>query len=537
MNHILTLETTGGLKNLSLQIEPEALLILKSVDHFLNAGQIEAYLVGGFVRDMLTGRPTADIDVAVAEDVLKIAPEMADALGGKFVLLDEANRIARIVLPRKDIIPSPVLGKSGDRLNSPLPGGETGELKPWYVDLSTFDGTIHQDLARRDFTINAMAIRLKTFLENPAAFQLIDPFAGQEDLSRKAVKAVNDSVFEADPARLLRAVRLAAELDFRITARTEALIRRYRSLIGRVAGERIKDELLRILAIPEAGRFVCYLDNLELLTAVIPEMESCRGVEQPKEHHWDVLNHSLKTVQTVDFLLRQGNWEHVPADVLDAVPWSDKLSRHFAAKVGNISNHAVLIKLAALLHDIAKPETRITVDERVRFYGHAEQGAALAAGILERLRFSNKEIKLVELMVRYHLRPTQMGREGMPTQRAIYRYFRDTGSAGIDIIFLSLADHLAARGPDLDREQWKWHTEQANYILTECSRKESLISPPKLIDGHDLMDLFGLKPGPQIREILEAVKESQAAGELSTREAALSYVKNRLLYRERNIKE
>ncbi len=219
-------------------------------------------------------------------------------------------------------------------------------------------------------------------------------------------------------------------------------------------------------------------------------------------------------------------------EILEGIPWSEKLSQHFASEVGSGSTHASLLKLAALLHDIAKPETKIIANERVRFFGHTEQGAEVAAGILERLRFSNKEIKLVEMMVRYHLRPTQMSHEGMPTQRAIYRYFRDTGTAGIDILFLSLADHLAARGPDLDIAQWKWHAEQVNCILTDCFRQESVIAPSKLIDGHDLINLFGLKPGPEIREILESVKESQAAGELTTREEALSYVKNRLLYRE-----
>jgi poly(A) polymerase len=121
-----------------------------------------------------------------------------------------------------------------------------------------------------------------------------------------------------------------------------------------------------------------------------------------------------------------------------------------------------------------------------------------------------------------------MSQGGMPTRRAIYRYLRDTGSAGIDILFLSLADHLAARGPELQEADWQWHTDQVNYILTESRRQEKIV-PARLIDGHDLINLFGLKPGPRIRAILESVKEAQAAGELTTREEALSYVQNRLL--------
>jgi poly(A) polymerase len=270
------------------------------------------------------------------------------------------------------------------------------------------------------------------------------------------------------------------------------------------------------------------------LTAMIPEMEPARGVEQPKEHHWDVLNHSLETVRAVEFLLRQNQWEYAPEEILEAIPWSEKLAQHFDSEVGSGSTHASLLKLAALLHDIAKPETKIIANERVRFFGHTDQGAETAAAILERLRFSNKEIKLVEMMVRSHMRPTQMSHEGMPTRRAIYRYFRDTGIAGIDVLFLSLADHLAARGPELDTGQWKGQATQAYCLLVDCFEEVSASAPPKLIDGHDLINLFGLKPGPQIREILDSVRESQAAGELTTREQTLSYVKNRLLLREQN---
>ncbi len=258
-------------------------------------------------------------------------------------------------------------------------------------------------------------------------------------------------------------------------------------------------------------------------------------MEQPREHHWDVLNHSLETVWAAEFLLRQGRWEYAPAHILNDVPWSEKLQQHFAAGVSSGSTHASLLKLAALLHDISKPETKIITDNRVRFFGHNEQGAEVVAALLERLRFSNKEIRLVELMVRYHMRPTQMSHEGMPTRRAVYRYFRDTGTASIDILFLSLADHLAARGPGLEPKQWEWHTGQVNYLLTECLQQESVISPPKLLDGHDLINLFGLQPGPEIRAILESVKEAQAAGEITNRDEALYYVKNRLLYREQNL--
>ncbi len=193
------------------------------------------------------------------------------------------------------------------------------------------------------------------------------------------------------------------------------------------------------------------------------------------------------------------------------------------------STRRSLLKLAALLHDIAKPQTKtLDVDGRARFLGHPQEGAATAAGILERLRFSTRETKLVELMVKNHLRPLQMSHEGLPTHRAIYRYFRDTGEAGIDILFLSLADHLATRGTHLDPAQWQAHTQIIEYVLTRHMEEEGLSVPIKLIDGHDLIKIFGLSPGPGVGELLEAVREAQAAGEITTRQQALDYIRHLL---------
>jgi poly(A) polymerase len=148
---------------------------------------------------------------------------------------------------------------------------------------------------------------------------------------------------------------------------------------------------------------------------------------------------------------------------------------------------------------------------------------------MERLRFSAKEIKLVDIMVKDHLRPVQMSHEGLPSRRAIYRYFRDTGEAGIDILFLSLADHLATRGPQLNLTQWKEHAQTVEYVLAQRLEREAVVTPSKLVDGHDLINILGLSPGPRIGKMLEAVREAQASGELTTREKALSYLRERLV--------
>ena len=505
------------MEDLKPLIKPSASLLLNKVYNFLAEEGIQSYLIGGFVRDMLLGRDTADIDIAVAADALEIAPKVATAFGGKYVLLDEENGIGRVVLANNGAAPD------GDRR---------------VLDFSTLKGDIEQDLGQRDFTIDAMAIELGGLIQQQTSPDkrdritlslpaLIDPFNGQDDLRQGVVRAVGETTFKSDAVRLLRAVRLAAELGFSIDKETEALIRHHCNLITGVAGERVREELLRILAVPGAERFLTYLDELGLLTAIIPELAQAKGVQQPWVHFWDVFDHSIQTVATVEFLLRQGTLDYAGKEVLAAVPWSAVLSQHFDQKVGSGSTRRSLLKLAALLHDIAKPQTK-TVDEdgRARFIGHTKDGAAIAVGILERLRFSTKEIKLVEVMVKDHLRPGQMSHDELPSHRAIYRYFRDTGEAGIDILFLSLADHLATRGPHLDLALWQEHAQMVEYILAKHFEEESLTFPPKLIDGHDLINIFGLSPGPKIGELLEAVREAQAAGEVTTRQEALAYIEH-----------
>ncbi|HEY93239.1 MAG TPA: CCA tRNA nucleotidyltransferase [Dehalococcoidia bacterium] len=478
---------------------------MNKVSKLLTEQGIKSYLVGGFVRDVLLRRDTVDIDIAVAEDALEVAPRIATAFGGRYVLLDEVNRVGRVIL-----------------------ASEGATKDEWQIDFTTLEGTIEQDLAQRDFTIDAMAVNLGELEEDNTAMQLIDPFDGWGDLHRGVIRTVLPNAFKSDAGRLLRAVRLAAELGFSIDTKTETLIQRHCHLIASVAGERIRDELLRLLAIPQR-KLLPYLDELGLLTAIIPELNQLKGVKQPKEHFWDVFEHSIRTVVAVDFLLNEGEWEYASEEVLGAVPWSATLAHHFDQEVSSGSNRRSLIKLAALLHDIAKPQAK-AIDEggRMRFLGHAREGADIATNIMERLRFSGKEVRLVETMVRYHLRPGQMSHDELPSPRAIYRYFRDTGEAGIDVLFLSLADHLATRGPRLILVRWQEHAQMVEYVLAQRFLEGGLVVPPKLIDGHDLINVFGMRPGPKVGQLLEAVREAQAVGELTTRQEALTYVREKL---------
>ena len=475
--------------------------LLASVSAILTQKNCQAYVVGGFVRDWLLGRETADIDIAVSGNALNIAQEVAEAIGGRYVLLDEANRVARVVI--------------------------VGDVQPWHLDFTSFSGSIENDLERRDFTINAMAVELQGLISGSP--RLIDLFSGEGDLKAGLVRAVSQQVFEQDAARLLRAVRLAAELGFKIEPGTESLIRQNCQMVRLVPGERLREELLRLLALPDSVALVRYLDEVGLLTEIIPELAALKGVEQPKEHFWNVFDHSVETVATMEFLLRESQWEYGKKHLLAATPWSEEISRHFDEEVSSGSNRRMLLKLAGLLHDIAKPATK-TVDEtgKMRFLGHAKQGADMATGILSRLRFSGREIRLVEILIYHHLHPAQMSNEGLPTSRAIYRYFRDTEDAGIDVLFLALAAYLATHGPRLDVEEWQQHNQMINYVLTEHFNQEAKVLPPKLVNGRDLMDIFGLSPGRLIGELLAMVHETQASGEVSSRDEAIELVRKEL---------
>ena len=484
-------------------VDSKMAALLARLGGFLSQRGVKSYLIGGYVRDSLMGQASADIDIAVTGKAPEIAREVAVAFGGKFVLLDAANEVARVVLPQEE-----------DRL---------------CLDFSTLRGKIEEDLALRDFTINAIALDLEGLGDDFSAVKVIDIFGGQRDLEQGIVRAVSQEVFDQDAARLLRAARLAAELGFTIDSATEALIRHRSHLVATVAGERVQEELYRLLDPPQAASSLRYLDDLGLLSAVIPELAPSRKATQPKEHYWDVFDHSIETVAAVELVLRANGWQHQRDKILAVAPWSPALAQHFGQVIGSGHTRKTLLKLAALLHDIAKPQTKF-VDEggRIRFFGHAQEGAAMARHVLERLRFSAKETKTVETVIRHHLRPMQMSDNGMPSRRAIYRYFRDTDEEGIDTLFLSLADHLATRGPQLDLAQWEQHAEIVQYVLTERFREEGVVFPPRLITGHDLIAVFGMSPGPGIGELLEVVREAQAAGEIASSEEALSFVRRRL---------
>lgn len=471
--------------------------VIARVRELLDERSIEGYLAGGTVRDAIMGRESDDIDIVVGASPCDLGPDFATKLNGKFIPLDEVNDIVRVALYNE---------------------------APLHIDFAKMRGSITDDLGRRDFTIDAMAVSLRNIRKFKNS--IIDPFDGRSDIESRVVRSIGEGSFQEDPIRLLRAVRLAAEFGFTIDAGTVAQIKRHSTLIKRVAAERVRDELCRIVAAPKAAESLRLLDALDLLMVIFPELSETRGAEQPKEHFWDVLQHSFETVAAIEFLLHIAGSQYFADDILSFSPWSAELKQYFEGEVAGGRSRGVLLKLAGLLHDIAKPRTRIFEESgRMRFFGHSQEGAIIVKDVIERLKFSAREREMACRMVEHHLRPGQLARDNeLPTPRAIYRYFRDTGDVAIDTIFLNLADHLAARGPMIECDKWREHADTLRYVIEERFKEDTIVKPPKLIDGNDIIDKYDLTPGPQIGKLLEAVREAQASGEVTTKEEALLLV-------------
>jgi len=488
----------------TLNVGPAMRDLLAELNRFFRGRGAEAYVAGGFLRDALLGRDSRDVDISIAGDPLALGRELAGALGGHYFPLAEERQAVRVLLPERSL----------------------------YVDLLALRGAIESDLLERDFTIDAMATTLEEAVSGAAA--VIDPTDGRKDLRKRLVRVIGEEAFRADPLRPLRGARLAVELDFTVEPATADLIRGHAAGLFGAAVERQRDELMRILGTVRAGQGLRLLDDLGLLERLMPEIAETRGVEQPKEHHWDVFDHSLEVVRNLDILLGEEEppdkrWRELWRGLWEQIAWWEDARAYFREELLAERPRSAVLKLGGLLHDVAKPETKTFDDTgRMRFFGHPAEGADKAGRVLRRLRFSAREVALVQTMVKAHLRPVQMGQEGAPTRRALYRYFRDCGDAAIGTLFLSLADHLGTVGPRVNLSDWRDHVTLVNYILAKRFQEEETISPPKLLSGDELMVELSISPGPIIGRLLEKIREAQGGGEISTREEALALARSSL---------
>jgi poly(A) polymerase len=272
------------------------------------------------------------------------------------------------------------------------------------------------------------------------------------------------------------------------------------------------------------------LDETGLFDALLPEVAAGKGVEQPREHAYDVFEHNLRTVGALDVMLAgtpPGMADWVWTAVWDAFAWrSHEVRDYFAGELTAGHTRAALLRLGGLLHDVAKPQTRARQpDGRIRFFGHSEEGARVAAEMLRAYRFPAREVRWVALLVEEHLRPVQLAALGeVPTRRALYRFFRDLGDAAQAVLFLSLADAYAARGPMMTPDAWRRQVAYMNSLLVRSFEDAGIVHPPRLLTGYDIMSALSLTEGPAVGRLLAALEEAQAAGEVRDRDEALAFV-------------
>lgn len=474
----------------------------------------EIYLVGGAVRDLFISRISPDFDFALPSNGISLARKVANSLHADFVALDDERDTGRVVITNPD----------GSRI---------------FLDFATYRGAnLEEDLRARDFTINAIAYDLRDGT-------VIDPLDGANDLRAKIIRACSPATFSDDPVRILRAVRQAAAFGFGIERNTRESMKQAAGGIGRVSVERLRDETFKMLGGSKASASIRALDMLGVLAQAMPELLKMKGVQQSAPHVHDVWAHTLAVLDHLDQIisaLRVGYDAEKTNDMFTGLlglrlgRYRGQFAEHLAASLNVDRPHRSLLFFAALYHDACKPETK-TVDEsgRIRFFGHDEKGAALAAHRARAFNLSNTEVERLHAIIQHHMRihnfATRLESDKQtPSRKAVYRFFRDSGKAGIDLILLALADVRGTYANELATETWAVYLDVARILLENYwERPGEVVAPARLLDGRDLMHELNLRPGPVVGQLLEAIRENQAAGKIENREQALSFAREEMM--------
>ena len=475
--------------------------LLQQTVNILQARKIEAYLVGGAVRDFLLGRVNiVDLDFALPDNGLAVARQVANALNAAFYPLDSERGTGRVVC------------------NDP-----TSPNQPKvYLDFATYRGSsLEDDLADRDFTINAIALSLNV---EP---QLVDPLNGRRDLEAGIIKMASGSAFQRDPVRVLRAVRQATDFGFSIETNTANAIRQAASLLPIISPERQRDELLKLLNTPKPGTAVRQLHHLNVLPHILPEAEAMAGVSQSSPHYLDVFEHTC-TAMDMWVKMVQANWPNIPN------PLRDKVAQYLDTTLAGNLSLKMLMPLALLLHDTGKPHTRTeTIEDgqtKVRFLGHEKESAKISRQVVNRLRLSGQAADFVETVVAQHMRPHYLAATGKKiSRRATYRFFRSTGGgiyeAGVAVALHALADQQATCPPNEGQAQEQALLNVAYHLINAFFEQyEQVVDPPPLLTGRDLIEM-GVLQGKLIGLLLAQLKEAQASGEITTREEAIAFTR------------
>lgn len=474
----------------------------------------EVYLVGGAVRDLLTNRLSPDFDFAVPSKGISLARTVANALKADFMILDEERDTGRVV----------IIEDGGNYI---------------YLDFAAYRGaTLEDDLRDRDFTINAMALNVRDIT-------ILDPLNGGGDIRAKIIRACSPNSFLNDPVRILRAVRQAAAFGFSIDKNTREMMKQAADKVGSVSVERLRDEIFKMLGGPKAGASIRALEMLGVLQYLMPELLKMKGVEQSPPHIHDVWTHTLAVLDQLDGLLTSSlRIDFDPEKTSDMFMglvslkigrYREQIAKHFAEPLNPSRSHRSLLFFAALFHDVCKPETK-TIDEngRIRFFDHDLKGADVVAERARAYNLSNDEIERLHAIVKHHMRfhffADRLEKENQPPSRkAMYRFFRDGGAAGVDLILLALADVRGTKGNDLTQVTWTAYLDIARILLENYwERPEEIIDPPRLLDGNDLMKELGLTPGKVVGRLLESIRENQAAGKIADKEQALAFARQEL---------
>jgi tRNA nucleotidyltransferase (CCA-adding enzyme) len=427
----------------------------KSVEEIMNLfseNEFEIYIVGGAVRDLLMGKSATDWDFttnATPDEMLKFLPEDAYY----------TNAFGTVGLPQEENTPFEITTYRTEH------GGYSDNRRP---DEVKWGKTLEEDLKRRDFTINAMALEAKSekrkAISKEKEIFLVDSFNGQKDLENKIIRTVGDPYerFSEDALRMMRAVRIAAELSFTIETETLEAIKTNAQLLNKISRERVRDELLKILSSKNPVNGIMLLRETGLLQLILPELEKAFGVEQksPGRHHiYDVGTHLLNSLAAV----------------------SER-------------NHDPIVRFATLIHDIGKPQTfRKLETGTITFYNHEVVGASIAKRIADRLRFSNEQKEKLWRLVRYH----QFTVTETQTDSALRRFIVNVTPEYVnDMIDLRVGDRLGSGSTETS-----WRTEEFKKRLIEVQQQPFAIKDLK-ISGNDVMELLRIPAGPKVGEIL-----------------------------------
>ena len=456
-------------------LKDESIKILFSV-----CGLPEYYLVGGCIRDFLENKTSFDKDLIVKSDKAEsFAKKLADDTNGYFIVLDEENKIYRVVMP--------------DKLN--------------YFDISAMlNDNLDDDIKRRDLTINSIVFDFQNQ-------EIIDLTGGIEDFENGILRTYSLKNFEDDPLRMLRVFRFCAKYNFKIDDKITEFVKHNSILINNCAKERINQELMKLFEGKYSDIAIKEADKCGLLNKIFPVIEELKKIPPNTHHHLNLFDHVTETVRQVEI-----NTEKAPEKIRDILKNCD---------LGQYSRKSFL-KLGAFLHDIGKPDTW-TIEEdtgRHRFIMHDEVGSEKVVPILKDLKFSKKQIEYVKNLIKYHIYPSALVTQEGVTEKAKLKFCRKIHPYTFDLIILAMSDRLSAQGPAVTKEMVENNLKNLRLLSEKCLRfAEEDIAPKPFLNGQEVMELTGLKQSKELGNIIKQVYQAQLDGEITDKTSAKEYVK------------